>query len=669
MERLDSAIQRVINMLFIITILVTYSVPAPLYAGDKEAGQANKLEDVVVSAGKMETVVKKTPTNIEIITKEDIEKTPGVVYINDLLQRVPGLYAPRYQSGVANDGVFSTRGSELSSQGLRLMINGIEMNKGNGYVVLPRIPLHDVERIEIIKTASAEYGDQAVGGIINVITRVSPEHLEAKVGVALGSFDYNTAYTVLNGSSDRLEYFVDLGFSNREGYQDDTYYDPVNLYTRLAYAFDNDMEMEFHGSHMYSEGAWPAKLTQAQFDEDPTQNPDSADPFENEYDLAGLVFKKRFGDDEFKFKLIGKDEYVTMNFGLDFEFDEWEIYPAATYEWNQQFGRMNNKFVFGVEYREHELTSRLYSLANNVRQMKLRDTLREDTSFAAFAIEELSITEPFTVSAGIRYDSYEQDQTGRVNPANSVSQSDEAFSPKIGATYAFNPGINLFAGFNSGFKSPARIPGLAYSPDLDPQKVYSYETGLRGRPLQWLSYNVAGFINQYKDKWIKTGPAATDPYTNAGETEAVGIELSFGVDFGSGFFADLNYTYQDAEFEEHEVSGVRLDGNTIPNVPEQFAGILLGYSHSVWGQFTLSADYTGERYFNENNTLKGDGYWLFGAAYKKTFDQWDPIVSFFIDAKNLTDEEEVINGGGSPGNERLAPVYGLEIICGIEASF
>ena len=220
------------------------------------------------------------------------------------------MYAPRFQSGVANDGTFSTRGSEVNSQGLRIMVNGIELNKGNGYVVLPRIPLHDVERIEIIKTASAEYGDQAVGGIINVVTRVSPERIEAKVGGALGSFDYNTAYTVLNGSNDKWEYFVDLGFSNSDGYQDDTYYEPVNLYTRLAYAFNDDMDLEFHGSHMYSDGAWPDKLTQAQFDEDPSQNPGVADPFENEYDLGALVFKKRFGDDEFQFKLIGKDEYV-----------------------------------------------------------------------------------------------------------------------------------------------------------------------------------------------------------------------------------------------------------------------------------------------------------------------------------------------------------------------
>jgi iron complex outermembrane receptor protein len=229
--------------------------------------------------------------------------------------------------------------------------------------------------------------------------------------------------------------------------------------------------------------------------------------------------------------------------------------------------------------------------------------------------------------------------------------------------------LNIFAGFNSGYKSPARLPGAAYSPNLDPEKVYSYEAGLRGRALPWLSYSFTGFINQYKDKWIKTGTGVTDPYENAGETEATGVELSLGADFQSGFFADLSYTYQEAEFEDYLKAGVRLDGKKIPNVPEQLLGLQLGYNHSLFGQVTFTADYVGDRYFNESNTLKGDDYWIMGAGYKKSFDQWDPGVSFFVDVKNITDEEEVLIGGGSPGSESLVPIYGRSYLFGLELLF
>ena len=606
---------------------------------------------------------------IDIITREDIEKTPGVVYLNDLLQKVPGLWAPRFQSGVANDGVYSMRGSEPSSMGVRLMVNGIEMNKGNGYVVAPRIPLHDVERIEVIKAASAEYGDQAVGGIINIVTRLSSEKLEAKIGGSIGTYEYRSGYAVINGSHDKWEYFTDIGFSTREGYQDGTEYRPANLYSRFGYEIDPTMDLELHLSHMRSDGVWPRTLTRTQFEEDPTQSPGGNDTFENDYNLGALVVKKRFGDDELKFTLIGKDEFVTMNFGNDSDGDSWELYPAISYAWREKIGGMDNDLVMGLEYRRHELNSCRFTLSNGVRDTKLSDTLREDDSFGAFLVNKLSITEKLTVTAGLRYDSFEQDQVGRVNSSNNVSQSNDAVSPKAGLTYTFNKGTNFFAGFNSGYKSMARISGYAYSPNLDPERVYSYEAGLRGRPLPWLNYSVAGFMNQYKDKFLKTGPNLTDPYINAGETETVGLELSLNAEFESGIYIDIDYTLQKPEFENYVDSGVQYDGKQLPNIPGQMLGLMAGYRHPTVGQLSVSADFVGDLYFNSDNTLKGDDYWILGASYKKSLTQYYPEFSFFLDVKNLTDAEEVVKGGGTVGNESLVPVNGREFLFGFEVAF
>jgi iron complex outermembrane receptor protein len=489
--------------------------------------------------------------------------------------------------------------------------------------------------------------------------------LDAKIGSSFGNFDYQSYYSVINGSNDRWQYFADISVSTSDGYQNDTRYDPSNFYTRLAYLLNDTTDIEFHGSHMNSRGVWPDTLTQVEFDENPRQNPGLANPFENDYNLGALVLKKRFGDDELQIKLIGKDEYVEMDWaGLGFEFDEREIYPAITYAWRTEPWAMKNQLFLGVEYRDHELTTKLSSAFG-----PLRDTLREDTSFAAFAVNELSVTEALTITGGARFDSFDQDQTGRINPANTVEGSDEAISPKLGATYTFNDGLNVFAGFNSAYKSPARVPGAAYSSGLDPEKVYSYEAGFRGTPLPWLSYSVAGFLNQYKDKWLQTGIAPTDPYKNAGETEAQGVELFLRATFETGFFTDINYTYQESKYEDFVESGVKLDDNWLPNIPEQLLGFLIGYENPVFGQVTFTVDYVGDRYFNQQNTLKGDGYWILGASYKKTFENQNPGVSVFLDVKNLTDEEEVLWGSGSPGTESLRPIYGQAFTGGIEFLF
>ncbi len=331
------------RMLMTIVVLFIFS-----YSGSamSEEEKAYDLGDITVSAAKVETSIDKIPTNIDVITREDIERMPEATNINELLRQVPGLYVPQYQSGVANDGVYSSRGSEPSTQALRFLVNGIEFNKGNGYTVPTRIPINDIERIEIIKTASAEYGDQAVGGLINVVTRISPKPLEAKAGFAYGSFDYTNYFGVINGSNDRSEYFMDFSFSQSDGYQDDVFYDPVNFYTRLAYKVDDTMNVEFHGSHMDSKGAWPKNLTQAQFDADPSQNPGQSNAFENDYNLAALVLKKYFGDDELQIKLTGKDEWVTMNYGSDMEFDEWEVFPVITYALKHKIADMSNTVLF-----------------------------------------------------------------------------------------------------------------------------------------------------------------------------------------------------------------------------------------------------------------------------------------------------------------------------------
>ncbi|MBI9073920.1 MAG: TonB-dependent receptor [Desulfatibacillum sp.] len=655
------------KILKLVVVIIAASIA--LNAAHAQEDGATKLDTMVVTAAKMETSVEKTPTNITVIFSEDIAKMPNCTTINELLRQVPGLYIPQYQSGVANDGVYSARGSEPSTTGLRFLVNGIEFNKGNGYTVPTRIPINDIERIEVVKTASAEYGDQAIGGLINVVTRISDKPLEAKVGMSFGDFNYNNYFSVINGTKGKWEYFADLSFSNSEGYQDDVYYDPENIYTRIAYNIDPTSSLEFHGSHMASKGAWPDKLNQVQFDEDPSQNPGLADEFENDYNLAALAYKKKFGDDELQVKLITKDEWVWMNYGLDFEFDEWEVFPAVTYSLRHSLGNMKNSILFGLEGRKHELKTEMWTVVNGVRKTKTKNTLREDNSYAIYIVDQCAITDAFTVTFGGRFDSFEQEQTGRVNPANTVDQSDQAFSPKLGATYSVNDYINLFGGFNSGFKSPARVPGAAYSADLDPERVLSYEAGVRGVLTSWLFYNFCGFLNQYNDKWVKTGTKSTDPFTNSGKTETIGLEVALDMSLENGLFANLNYTYQEAEYDEFVEKGVIYDGKRFPNIPEQMLGVLVGYNHEAAGRLSITADYIGERFFDKDNTLQGESYCLWGAGYKKSFDQWQPGLTVFISASNLTDEEKVVYGSGALGSESLVPVYGRRVIGGIEISF
>lgn len=660
------------RLVFLLLLLFHFYSNAAFAEEAKKEQGVYKMSDVTVTATKMKTDVTRTPTNIAVISREEIEKHPSATNVFELIQqaKVPGVFIPQLPGSLPVDGSLSTRGSEVTPWAVRILVNGIEFNKGNGYIVPPRIPMHDVERVEIIKTPSAVYGDQAIYGVINIITRVSDKPLDAKAGTSFDSFESSNYFAVLNGQNEDWEYFLDVGITRFNGYQDRAFEDDNALYTRIRYNIDNASSITFHGSHYDAKGNYANSLTFDQLKADPEQNPGDDQPLDDDYDLLAVAYDRTFGDNEFSFKMDYKDETTKLFFStLYFDFDEWEIHPEASFTLRHDLSSMKNTIVFGGEYRYHELDTQLFLAPGNIVGLQLGDRHREDTSFAAYIQDELRITEALTASAGVRYDDYEQEQTGRINAANTWKQSDSQFSPKLGLAYDFSAAANLFAGYNSGFKSPVRVPGAAASDQLDPEEIKAYEIGLRGFPTSWLNYEIAFFYHQVEDKIVEV---TSQVLRNAGETESKGVELSVNTQFENGFYADLGYTYQDSTFEDYVVSGVSYNGNNLPNVPEHIFSAWLGYSHDVYGDFAINPTYHGDMYLNDANSLKWGDYWLLGAKYSKRFTDWYPNVEFFVLGENLTDEEEVsqsANSNSTPGNESVYPVPGIRFSAGLRFAF
>ncbi len=177
-KKLSSTGISIFYLAFITLMIFLLSCPPGWAQDDKEDSKTTDLGDIIVTSTKMSTEVDKIPTNVSVVSREEIEQYPGHYNALTLLQElnIPGLYLPH--SPVDIDISVSSRGSELTQWGMRLMINGIELNNGNGAMRPGRLAVHDIERIEIIKTPSAEYGDQAMGGVINIITRKAKKPLE-----------------------------------------------------------------------------------------------------------------------------------------------------------------------------------------------------------------------------------------------------------------------------------------------------------------------------------------------------------------------------------------------------------------------------------------------------------------------------------------------------------
>ena len=567
----------------------------------------------------MESDVYNMPTNVTVVTKEDLEKY-AARDITDLLKQVPGLKIFGLGYGSPSIGFYSTRGSEPDIRGVKIMVNGIDWSKGSGMFSPPRVPIDDIERIEIIKTPSAMYGDQGSGGVINIITRVSDKPIEAKAGLGFGSYGAQKYFSVVNGTYNNVEYLIDASLTKTDGYQKDAWYNATNIFSRIRYLIDDESSLTFNGLMLDTSGNFPSSITLDQFHENPRQNFLVKGDTEAESWIGALEYDKSFGPLAVKAKLaVNGDDSKSYGSTAHTQYDEFAIWPEVTLTWMQNIGSMNNKMVGGVEYRNYTMDTLKHKHTDGALEEVTSNRHREDDVWGAYFQDELQITEALTITAGIRYDSFKLTSDDEVDSSGNFESSDSAWSPKVGATYRFSEAVNLFAGFNSGFKSVVRgVTTGAINAGLKPERIYSYEVGLRGAPYFWLSYNAALFQIDSEDKIIRI---ADDPatYDNAGETRARGVEAGINVNLENGLYGALNYTFQDSEYVEYSVGSASYNGNRLPRVSKHLFGGSIGYRHDTYGDLCFYANYNSEKYLDSANTVEWPDYWLFNAKYTKRF--------------------------------------------------
>ncbi len=669
-KKLRSNSISIIYFTYILIINALFSCPPVWAEDDKNDKKSINIGDITVTATKMSTEVDKIPTNLNVISREEIEKYPGHYNALTLLREanIPGLYFPGNSGGSNADISVSSRGSEVSHWGMKVMINGIEFNRGNGYMRAGRLAVHDIERIEITKTPSAEYGDQAIGGVINIITRVATNPLEAKAGIAFTSLGGGNGYGVINGSHENWEYYLDASALREDSYQDDGYLDGENVYTMLRYALNDTADLAFHGSYKDSRGVYTAGLSREQFEDDPSQNPNTGADYYNETEesLGAFVYEQQLG----RHKLMCKMELQSSNFQMYWnsytDVEAWQAHPEVNISFNHDIAGMGNKLVIGGEYRFHEIKAKQYQASSFYDVGDIyQDFSREDISYAGYLQDELRITDALTINAGIRYDYFDLEQFANIKTSNAWAQEKGAFSPKIGITYQLCDEVNLFTGFNSGIKSPVRLGQWFTNGELDPEKLRAYEVGIRGNVFNWLDYNMAVFWQKVTDKFVRPSVDWSAEYENAGETSAKGVELGANARLPHGFYASTSFTYQKSEFDEFISGGVDYSGNHLTGVPDMMFAFQLGYRHDLLGDISLNPVYTGKRYFNYANTNEDEGFWVLNARYAKTIGR----VELYIVGRNLFDESAVGSGSGNPGNENLYPMAGFNASIGLNMTF
>ncbi len=211
--------------LFIITSIVLAEEKKEAKEGEEEA----KLEEIVVTATRTEKEIETAPGSVSVVTKKDIEKR-NIKAIDEALNLIPGVFNRRGKGLMDTLAHISLRGIPKANRTL-ILLDGISLhNAYTGDVMYGGMASEDVEKIEVVKGSfSSLYGGYAMGGVINIITKM-PEKREFTFKSGYGSswergegLDDLRKFYLSYGDKfkDKLGIFLSYGYKATNGYPSD----------------------------------------------------------------------------------------------------------------------------------------------------------------------------------------------------------------------------------------------------------------------------------------------------------------------------------------------------------------------------------------------------------------------------------------------------------------
>ncbi len=618
---------------------------ATLVSGQAYADQASQdlaqanpqvlsLDDVVVTAAGYEQSVEQAPASITVITGEELRKK-SFHDLTDALRDVEGVTV----NGSANETDISIRGMPadytlILVDGKRQSARESRVNGNRGYEQSFVPPAEAIERIEVVRgPMSSLYGSDAIGGVINIITRkVTPEW-----GGSV-TYDYSVRQHSDQGNARQTQFYLNgplitdtLGLQAWGRYLDRQADDDVEItngYTkadhkditaRLAYTptADHDILLEGGATRLENgDGLSPNWATREQ---------------ENNRDHLSLSHQGRWG-------------WATSDVSLAWEKSSRE--GLATESQADVLGRkptventvLDAKLVMPTE-RNITTTGLQW---NDTRVTDWNQALGDRKNYeysvvqkALFAENEWSVTDTFALTTGLRMDHHEQYGVH--------------FSPRLYGVWNATDEWTFKGGVARGFKAPelrAVIEDYAVlrrntfamlgNPDLKPETSTNYELSALWSNRDNLSAGATVFYNDFKDKLSTV--TTTERYNgfivmervNVDKAVIQGMELNGRWDVSETVAIKGNFTYTDSE----QKSGANA-GAPLALTPERKANVRADWQFSERLDLYAAVNYYGKEYGSTLTEEPAPGYTTgdLGGSY-----EFSKNLSFNAALQNVTDK-------------------------------
>ncbi|MDY6853657.1 MAG: TonB-dependent receptor [Thermodesulfobacteriota bacterium] len=594
--------KRFMNSVFVLVICGFVAMTSLVYA--QEDGEI--MEEVVVTATRISTSIQEVGSSVTVISKDEIE-AKGLHTVQEVLKGTVGLDVTNTGGPGQTSRIF-LRGA--NSYHTLVLIDGVEMNDPTGInrgFNFANLTAENIDRIEVIRgPQSVLYGADAMGGVINIITKRGKGEMEFYLGGEGGPHNTWKEFGGFNTTSEKWGVTMEVSHISSDGFsaadedlpgnREDDGWENGSASASLDLSINKDIDLTLITR------VWDGR----------TDLDNGGGPYQDQEDYS-VDEQKIFTRIESRMSFIDDKWEQTFSHGFgdhkrDYNNDPWSgdyTFDGAKHEVSWQHNLYlyeENTLSFGIEYEQEKLDN--------------HSNLDESVyTYSFFIQDQIKLRNSSFTTVGLRYDDHEQfggETTFRITQSYLVKQWDTQFR------YSYGTGFRAPSLSELYYVNPWGGPGG--NPDLDPESSIGWDIGVEQSLLKsQLIVGAAYFQNDFEDliEW-------NNGYENLDKAKTKGVESFVEVSPQNDLSIRLNYTYTDSEDDE---------GDSLLRRPLHKAGLNTLYYFTQNGTLNLGILYVGER---------DDSYWDSMAFSSMDVVTDDYIVVNLAGSYNISDSFQIL---------------------------
>ncbi len=647
-----------------------------------------EMAAIVVTATRTQAQMEDVPQRIHKIEQKTIQDYPAT-NTDNILRMIPGINVNRSSGIFSRNSSVTMRGMPGASRSL-ILLDGVPLNKTSGGTINWHLITPDeIDRIEVVKgPGSALYGNNAMSGVINIITNKPSSNFQGMINAGYGTFNTIKGQVNLSGKSKQIKgpYWKLGGFYRQgDGYiiepeetRDSTNVEAFlkegNLNGLVGFQFGPEQKLEVDYRFYKDKRGSGVKVYEKDGSYESFMDNNIRVGYEGNIKQTKISINAFYFNESYyrqneninssgEYKLVDT-ETDKQDFGLWFTLSRYfgtkHFFSAGV---DLKNGILDNQEIYRTS------TDELYTNGNLLFS-------------ALFFQDEMNLaTEKLKLIAGLRLDYAKyynghfevKDPTSKTGFAESeqISYPQSAWieiSPKLALKYFIAKNLNVFVSASTGFMPP-KLDDLAGSrkisrgfkianPELLPEKITSFELGIDYSIADKLFIKPSGYYSIGDDfqylvatgDFMDTGsdePVTVYQRQNVTKVEIIGAELGVEYFITNKIKLSVSYAYNHSKIIEYNVSGDEsLDGKYLNEVPPNLVFVGLQWRNKIV-DFFVDYSYTEEQWYDELNISSVDSYSLVNLRLSKYVIKNLQLV---LDIQDLLNEQYVDRKGYlSPG--------------------